>query len=555
MTSLASLLKKNYRIILSSIILIYLFFALTVTYILYVVLFNNALTITSLASAYFEQYKTEIEKKAALSRKIFDDVELKFIKGNFKNAFQADKYIRKTYLEKYDVSIINERGVINDTNNINEKGLDLSKFVDAKKSLIDAKSAKKLLVDYPVLGSDNKSFYIYLLKYIPEKKFYLQLGYKIKLLSDVLTSMTNVSLSKNYHFDLSVFHIYLDKDYNYVKLFGKHDEINRDVINALIKNSKDTLIIKRINDIGLFKIVAKNKSFALLYMVNIKPVQPNQLWLWVSINLLMLIAVFLLYKKYILIIKNELEKPLKQIKQHLNECKPYQYGGEIVELKEIAETYEGHLEKMKIRDFLKEVLSAQERERERIARDVHDTIIQNLNYLLIKLKQGKNGELSALLKEQIAGLRKLIIDSDIVLLKNLGIVKFLEILISECSVKNPDIKFCLENSLSNFEKISSEDQIHLVRIIRELINNAIKHSKGNVIELRIGCDNNKLHINVVDNGTGFDINNIDHSIHFGLTSVKERVYILKGDINISSNTFGTKVSVTVPLNQNINKKF
>lgn len=546
MISLTSLLKKNYRIILSAIVLIYISFVLMVTYIFYLVLFNNALMVTSLVHTYYEQYKTEIEKKVSLSKKIFHDIEIMFNKGSLKTAFQTDEYIRKKYLEKYDVSIITEEGVITDTNNINEKGLDLSKLVDANKSLIVAKSTKKLLVDYPVLGSDNKSFYIYLLKYIPEKKFYLQLGYNIKLFSDLLNSLTKVGLSSNYHFDFSVFHIYLDKDFYSVRLFGEHDVIVKDVINGLIKNSKDTLIIKKINDISLLKIVANNESFALLYMLHIKPIQPNQLWMWVSINLLLLISIFLLYRKYILIIKNEIETPIKQIKQHLSEGKPYQYEGKILELKEIAETYESHLEKMKIRDFLKEILSAQERERERIARDVHDTIIQNLNYLLIKLKQENKKELSDLLKNQIQELRKLVIDTDIVILKNLGITKFLEMFILNCSEKNPEIKFYIQNNCDNLEKLNSENLIHLVRIITELINNSIKHSKCRIIELRIDCENDMLKINVIDDGIGFDINKIDMTKHFGLTSVKERIFILKGKINIDSGKYGTKVLISIP---------
>lgn len=545
MIGLAELLKKHYRVVSVTTFFLYISFSIIITLAVYRTLINNALTITSIGDTFFEQFRFEVKNKAYTSEQIFYDVEEKFKKNYFSRASQIYEYIKREYLEKYDVAVISEKGVIFDTTNKNEINLDLSQLPDASKSLQDAKNTGKLLIDYPVLNVDSKSFYIYLLKYIPEKNVYFQLGYNISAFSEMMNSLTKVDLSANYHLELSAYHVYLDKDFTNVKLYGQEENLNREIIGNLFKNNKERLIVKDFNDVRLFKIVARNDSFAFLYILHIKPISNNLILGWLGGNLLFLMLVIILYKKFISLIREKLENPIKQIKSHLNENKPYQYTGNIIELQELSEAYESHLEKMQIRDYLKEVLSAQEKERERIARDVHDLVIQNLNYILIMLKQKQEEELAEILKRQIQELRKIIIDSDLVIFKNLGLEKYFETFIADSVRKNPHIKFNLKIDTISFDHFQKDKQTHLLNIFRELINNAIKHSKCKNIDVKFYKIDSLLCIEVNDDGIGIDLNTINQN-NFGLISVKERVFILGGKINIQSNKAGTKVHIELP---------
>lgn len=547
MIGLVHLIKRHYRIVLSSLALLYLFFTITTSYILYSVLLNNALTVANFGNIFFQKIAIDMENKVDISKDIFYDIEQKYRKNILHSTASIDKYIRTKYLEKYDVAKISENGIIIETTNEREKNLNLNQFPDAQKSLDEARETQKLLVDYPVMNSDLKTFYIYLLKYIPEKKLFLQLGSKMMFVSEMLKSLPANELKSNYNFDYSLFYVYLDKDFLSVKLYGDHKEINKETIKNLFNKSDKILIIKSFNDVQLFSTLSYNKNFSIVYILHIKPLSRFLIAEWIILNLILFILFFILYKKFIIVIRKNIEKPLKEIKQFVNDGRPYQYNGNIIELKDLSETYENHLEKIKARDFLKEVLKAQEQERERIARDVHDIVIQNLNYILIKLRQIGDSELSEILKNQIIELRKLVIDSNVLMLKDLGLRCFLENFINDCSFRNPHIKFYFKDNFKNFEIFNKDEQVHILRIVRELIINSIKHSKCKLVELRTDKKNGFLCIEVIDDGIGFDISSIDIQIHFGLISVKERVFIMRGNIDIKSNSSGTQVLIQIPI--------
>jgi len=95
-------------------------------------------------------------------------------------------------------------------------------------------------------------------------------------------------------------------------------------------------------------------------------------------------------------------------------------------------------------------------------------------------------------------------------------------------------------------------------IIQECINNAVKHSNGNLIEIKVKNNNDCFDIIISDNGEGFDVNEIfteKAKRHFGLMILEERVNILHGTINIDSVIEkGTRVHVQLPLMYMDNKE-
>lgn len=548
MISLVKLIKKSYHVVLGSIALIYFIFTTTTSYILYSTLIKNALTVASFGNAFLRKTAVDIENKATVSKDIFKDVEQKFKKDILKNTKEIENYIRIKYLEKYDVAIISEHGIILETTNLHEKNLNLSQFPDAKKSFDEAKKTLELLIDYPVINSDFKNFFIYLLKYIPEKKVYLQLGYRIMIFSEMIASLAMMDLKSSYHFDYSVYYVYLEKDFMSLLLYGRHEKIDPKMVKDILDKPNKTLLLRSFNDIKLFTMIGQNKGFSIIYILHIKPLSKTFMIGWITLNSILFLLFFILYKKFIHKISKNIEIPLKEMREQLNESKPYQYTGNIVELNDLAKTYEYHLERTKTRDFLKEVLKAQEQERERIATDVHDIVIQNLNYILLKLKQQNDIEFGKILKEQIQALKNMVIDSDILMFKNLGLEKYFEILVSDYSRKFPQFQFYLKNEFNFFDKFEKYEQINILRIVRELVNNAIKHSKGTIIEIRFYKKDNNLNIEVLDNGIGFEPSKIDNHKKFGINSIRERTFILGGKIFINSSKNGTNVLIEIPLN-------
>ena len=95
--------------------------------------------------------------------------------------------------------------------------------------------------------------------------------------------------------------------------------------------------------------------------------------------------------------------------------------------------------------------------------------------------------------------------------------------------------------------------ITLLRIIQEACNNAIKYAEADVIMVKMIYAENEVIITIEDDGKGFDAAYLDVETRkdnsgFGLSMMKERVYLLSGDIEIISKLGeGTKIKVVVPI--------
>ena len=87
----------------------------------------------------------------------------------------------------------------------------------------------------------------------------------------------------------------------------------------------------------------------------------------------------------------------------------------------------------------------------------------------------------------------------------------------------------------------------LFRILQEALHNAAKHSGVRQFEVRLGCASKQLHLTVSDRGAGFDVESAMNKGGLGLTSMHERVRLMRGTILIESKPMdGTTVHVRVP---------
>lgn len=208
------------------------------------------------------------------------------------------------------------------------------------------------------------------------------------------------------------------------------------------------------------------------------------------------------------------------------------------------------------------ILNIQEKERQRIARDLHDTSLQNLTHLIHKIELSSmyidkdsikaKLELATVnknLKSIIDEIRNVIFNLRPMNFSETNLIESIDCLIDKLS-DNPNIKI-----ITFVEELNCDDPLILMaifRIIKECMINALKHSSGNKIVLSLKNESdNYCSIVIEDNGKSFDyskINCFDGKKHFGLCILKERVEYLSGKLNINSNPgIGTTIEIFIPL--------
>lgn len=205
-------------------------------------------------------------------------------------------------------------------------------------------------------------------------------------------------------------------------------------------------------------------------------------------------------------------------------------------------------------------LEEQEIERQRIARELHDSTVQNLTTLIHKTElcsklifkdpiqvQLEMHMMSEMLRNSIDGMRDIIYDLRPMALDDLGLESALERFITQ-SMMHSDIKMKI-NISGEEKKLLPVVNMTLFRIITEACNNAMKHAQPKNIWIFINYKRDSFFSQIKDDGCGFNINNESFKTkNFGLSIMKERAYLMKGNLKIQSEIGkGTIVEVEVPL--------
>ena len=206
---------------------------------------------------------------------------------------------------------------------------------------------------------------------------------------------------------------------------------------------------------------------------------------------------------------------------------------------------------------LKAVIHAQEEERKRIAKDLHDGIGQQLSGLKMGM-QSLEKELEGKQAGQADRLRTL---TDIVhqsaeevrsishqmmprVLTELGLVPALQDMLSK-SLDNSPIAYEFEH-LNIDRRFDEKIELSLYRVCQELINNVIKHSHASKVHIQLLVNKAKVILIVEDNGQGMS-DNTDISGH-GLMNIKSRLSTIEGEVNYEKSPgSGTLATIRVPL--------
>jgi signal transduction histidine kinase len=206
-----------------------------------------------------------------------------------------------------------------------------------------------------------------------------------------------------------------------------------------------------------------------------------------------------------------------------------------------------------------------EEEKIKIAREIHDELGQqitglkmDISWLSKKLEPEnkalyeKTKDILSLLDETVKSVRRIASELRPGILDDIGLVAAIEWQSNDFQ-KRSGIK--TKFNCSNKDLLTPPDiSTGLFRIFQESLTNVARHANATEIVASITRTNNKIILEIKDNGKGFDVSTISHKRTLGLLGMKERTMIMGGEYKIlSEKGNGTTVVVSVPLTEETNK--
>jgi PAS domain S-box-containing protein len=201
----------------------------------------------------------------------------------------------------------------------------------------------------------------------------------------------------------------------------------------------------------------------------------------------------------------------------------------------------------------RKLVEAQEQERARIARELHDDINQRLALLAVECGQLQNDPSNVQVRMQDLQIELAQISEDVQALSHelhssnldyLGVVAGIRSWCKEFGERQKMEIVCTHDVRSI---LPTEIGLCLFRVLQEALHNAVKHSRVKRVEVRLTEQSNEIHLIISDSGAGFDVEAARQGTGLGLTSMQERVRLMNGTISIESKPMGgTTIRVRVP---------
>lgn len=214
--------------------------------------------------------------------------------------------------------------------------------------------------------------------------------------------------------------------------------------------------------------------------------------------------------------------------------------------------------------LLANVVTAQEQERERISRELHDETGQSLTALLVQLRvfehlQGREAvlahaaELRTLVLETLEEVRRLARDLRPATLNELGLVPTIEWHVRTFT-RNSALRVQLEADLPEGFRLPVHTEIALYRVVQEALTNVARHAHADEASIHLELVGDALHLLIEDNGCGFDVSEVMNSElrGLGLHGIQERVELIGGTLALESAAGeGTRLRVVVPIAEKV----
>ncbi|WP_127533475.1 sensor histidine kinase [Paenibacillus kobensis] len=213
------------------------------------------------------------------------------------------------------------------------------------------------------------------------------------------------------------------------------------------------------------------------------------------------------------------------------------------------------------------IIVAQEEERKRMARDIHDGPAQSLANLVLRMEiaermivkqefemvQHELKDLKAQVRSGLEEIRKIIFNLRPMALDDLGLVPTLRKYVQDFEEKTR-IRTKFE-TIGREIRLPSAMEAGIYRLVQEAFTNVIKHANATYVSLEMTYQAQLVKILVADNGVGFQVESSEHlaaqhqGSHFGLIGMRERAELLEGRLEIeSAKDQGTKISIIIPVN-------
>jgi signal transduction histidine kinase len=238
---------------------------------------------------------------------------------------------------------------------------------------------------------------------------------------------------------------------------------------------------------------------------------------------------------------------------------------------ELTELYKDAQRKEEIRgELLHSLLTVQEEERRRIARELHDETSQTLASLTANLEAAMTllptdiSKAKAIIRKIqhqsvniIEEIHRLIYELRPEVLDDLGLVTAIQWL-AENTLQKAGITVNFKTR-GRGKRLESQLEITLFRVIQEAVHNIVRHADAKSADISLHFMKNLIKVSVTDDGRGFDVAEAmtakDRPRGLGLLGMKERVQLMKGNLEIRSrHGGGTEIDIEIPLGKEIQKR-
>jgi len=212
--------------------------------------------------------------------------------------------------------------------------------------------------------------------------------------------------------------------------------------------------------------------------------------------------------------------------------------------------------------LIQATLQAEENEKQRLSKNVHDEMgtyasLLKMNVSRLSLLPNQEVRIQQLLTEQkdlitemTSFVRNISMELSSPTVKDFGLIAGIEELISVIE-KNTEINFSVQFPETTI-RFDQPTETQLMRIIKELFNNLIKHAKPKAITFYYFCENNFLNISIQHNGDGLSAEEYEqisqNTTGFGLKSIETRLQALKGTISYNQTNPNYLIQLNIPLN-------
>jgi two-component system, NarL family, sensor histidine kinase DegS len=212
-------------------------------------------------------------------------------------------------------------------------------------------------------------------------------------------------------------------------------------------------------------------------------------------------------------------------------------------------------------DFGLKIIEAQEDERKRLSREIHDGPAQMMANVMMRsdliekvYKERGPGEaideirnMKKMVRSALYEVRRIIYDLRPMALDDLGLVPTLKKYLQTIEEYHKTTRIQFTN-IGEDKRLSSKYEVALFRMIQESVQNALKHASASLIQVKLEIKKDHVMAVIKDDGKGFDINEKKPE-SFGILGIRERVELLEGELSIHSKIgTGTLIIIQVPMN-------